>query len=79
VGQGVRILAPLNLAAEMPMHASQMYSRTVAAMIGEFVKDGTFTPDFDDEIFRGSCVAHGGEVTSDRVRVLLEPRAAAPA
>ena len=79
VGQGVRILAPLNLAAEMPMHASQMYSRTVAAMIGEFVKDGTFTPDFDDEIFCGSCVAHGGEVTSDRVRALLEPRAPAPA
>ncbi len=75
VGQGVRILAPLNLAAEMPMHASQMYSRTVAAMIGEFVKDGTFTPDFDDEIFRGSCVAHGGEVVNDRVRALLEPRA----
>ncbi|MET0395753.1 MAG: Re/Si-specific NAD(P)(+) transhydrogenase subunit alpha [Longimicrobiaceae bacterium] len=76
-GQGVRILAPLNLAAEMPMHASQMYSRTVAAMIGEFVKDGTFTPDFDDEIFRGSCVAHGGEVVNDRVRALLEPRAPA--
>ncbi|HEU0080330.1 MAG TPA: hypothetical protein VFQ76_21965, partial [Longimicrobiaceae bacterium] len=79
VGQGVRILAPLNLAAEMPMHASQMYSRTVAAMIGEFVKDGTFTPDFDDEIFRGSCVAHGGEVANERVRALLEPRGAAPA
>lgn len=75
VGQGVRILAPLNLAAEMPLHASQMYSRTVAAMIGEFVKDGAFTPDFDDEIFRGACVAHGGEVVNDRVRALLEPRA----
>ncbi|MEW5928632.1 MAG: Re/Si-specific NAD(P)(+) transhydrogenase subunit alpha [Gemmatimonadota bacterium] len=78
-GQGVRILGPLNLAAEMPMHASQMYSRTVAAMIGEFVKEGTFAPDFDDEIFRGACVAHGGEVVNERVRALLEPRAPATA
>jgi NAD(P) transhydrogenase subunit alpha len=70
---GVRVLGPLNLAAEMPMHASQMYSRTVAAMIGEFVKEGTFTPDFEDEIFRGACVAHGGEVANDRVRGLLAP------
>jgi NAD(P) transhydrogenase subunit alpha len=70
---GVRVLGPLNLAAEMPMHASQMYSRTVAAMIGEFVKEGTFTPDFEDEIFCGACVAHGGEVANDRVRGLLAP------
>ncbi|HEV2147830.1 MAG TPA: Re/Si-specific NAD(P)(+) transhydrogenase subunit alpha [Longimicrobiaceae bacterium] len=72
-GNGVRVLGALNLPAEMPMHASQMYSRTVAAMIGEFVKEGTFTPDFEDEIFRGACVAHGGEVANERVRGLLQP------
>jgi len=69
---GVRIFGPLNLASEMPVHASQMYARTVAEMIAEFVKDGAFVRDFDDEIFKGSCVAHGGQVTSDRVRAALE-------
>lgn len=71
IGPGVRVLGPLNLPAEMPMHASQMYARTVAAMIGEFVKDGAFAPDFDDEIFRSACVAHAGEVVNERVRELL--------
>jgi H+-translocating NAD(P) transhydrogenase subunit alpha len=74
----VRIFGPLNLPAEMPVHASQMYSRTVAAMIGEFIKDGVFLTDFDDDIFKGACVTHGGQVVNDRVRAMLEP-APAPA
>jgi NAD(P) transhydrogenase subunit alpha len=73
---GVRIFGPLNLPAEMPVHASQMYSRTVAAMITEFVKDGAFATDFDDEIFRGSCVTHAGEIRNDRVRGMLQKPAA---
>jgi NAD(P) transhydrogenase subunit alpha len=70
---GVRIFGPLNLPAEMPVHASQMYARTVQAMITEFVKDGVFATDFDDEIFKGACVTHGGQVVNERVRSMLEP------
>ena len=69
---GVRIFGPLNLPSEMPVHASQMYARTVAEMITEFIRDGAFVRDFDDEIFKGACVAHGGQVTNDRVRAMLE-------
>ncbi|HEU0016152.1 MAG TPA: Re/Si-specific NAD(P)(+) transhydrogenase subunit alpha [Longimicrobium sp.] len=70
---GVRILGPLNLPAEMPVHASQMYARTVAAMITEFAKDGAFTRDFADEVFREACVTHDGAVVHERVRALLQP------
>ena len=73
---GVRIFGPLNLPAEMPVHASQMYSRTVAAMITEFVKDGVFVTDFDDEIFKGACLTHAGEIANDRVRGMLQKPAA---
>jgi NAD(P) transhydrogenase subunit alpha len=69
---GVRIFGPLNLPAEMPVHASAMYARTVAAMITEFVKDGAFAPSADDDIYRSSCVARAGEVANDRVRGMLE-------
>ena len=65
---GVRVVGPLNLPAEMPLHASQMYARTVAAMIGEFVREGAVRAGFEDEIFREACVAHGGEVVNERVR-----------
>jgi H+-translocating NAD(P) transhydrogenase subunit alpha len=68
---GVRIFGPLNLPADMPVHASQMYARTVAAMLAEFVREGAFAADFDDEIFAGACVTHGGAVVNDRVRALV--------
>lgn len=71
VESDVRIHGPTNLPAEMPVHASQLYAKTLAAMVEEFVEDGAFTPDFDDDIFDGACLAHEGEVRNDRVRDLL--------
>lgn len=68
----VRILGPTNLPAQMPVHASQLYSKTISAMIEEFVDEGAFVPDFNDEIFDGACLTHGGEVHNERVRGLLD-------
>jgi NAD(P) transhydrogenase subunit alpha len=65
---GARVLGPLNLPAEMPMHASQMYARTVAALVTDFTRDGRFDPDPEDEIFRAACITRGGEVVHERVR-----------
>lgn len=68
---GVRVFGPLNLAAEMPLHASQMYARTLAALIGEFVREGAWAPPEDDDIYRGACVTRGGEVVNERVLGML--------
>jgi NAD(P) transhydrogenase subunit alpha len=40
----------------------------------ELVKDGALALDFDDEIVRGACVTHGGEVVSDAVRAAVAAR-----
>ncbi len=71
VHNGVQIVGPLNLPAEMPVHASQMYARTLLAMIQEFATSEGFQPDFEDEIFKGTCVTYNGEVVNERVRALL--------
>lgn len=71
VEDDVRIMGPTNLPADMPVHASQLYAKTISAMIEEFVDEGTFTPNFEDEIFDGACLTHDGEVHNDRVRDLL--------
>lgn len=71
VREGVQIIGPLNLPAEMPYHASQLYARTLMAMIQEFTTEEGFTPNFDDEIFTGACVTHDGQVVNERVNRLL--------
>ena len=67
----VQILGPTNLPAEMPVHASQLYAKTIAAMVEDVVDEGTFTPNFDDDIFAGACLTHDGDIRNDRVRGLL--------
>ena len=62
VEHGVTICAPTNLPAELPWHASVLYSRNLTAFVLAFLKDGAFRIDLDDEIIRGALVAHAGEV-----------------
>jgi NAD(P) transhydrogenase subunit alpha len=71
VEHNVQILGPTNLPAEMPVHASELYAKTVTAMIEEGLDDGAFAPDFEDQIFADSCLTREGEVRNDRVRDLL--------
>ncbi|GIV59091.1 Re/Si-specific NAD(P)(+) transhydrogenase subunit alpha [Rhodocaloribacter litoris] len=73
VEHGVQIFGPLNLPATMPVHASQLYARTLMAMLFEFADGEAFRPDFEDEIFKGACVTYDGEVVHERVRGLLTP------
>ncbi len=71
---GVSILGPLDLAADMPLHASDMYGRTVAALVTDFLgDDGRFAVDLEDEVLAGAVVTHGGAVVHPRVRALIEP------
>ena len=67
---GVTIHGTLNLPAEMAIHASSMYSRTLSAFALEFVKDGALALDFEDEILKDSCVTHEGEIVNSRVAAL---------
>ncbi len=71
VENGVAILGPLNLASEVPYHASQMYARNLAAFLRHLLKDGNLFIQQDDEITRETLVAQGGQVVHARVREAL--------
>jgi H+-translocating NAD(P) transhydrogenase subunit alpha len=80
--RGVTILGPTNLAASLPVHASQMYARNVASLLLHMVKDGALVVSLEDEIVAGSCLTHEGQVVHPalRERLGLPPLAAsAPA
>jgi len=67
VHRGVTIFGPMNLAAEMPVHASMLYSRNLSNFLQLILKNGELKIDRADEIIAGSCVAMGGEIVNERV------------
>jgi NAD(P) transhydrogenase subunit alpha len=69
---GVTILAPTNLPATVPVHASQLYSRNVTAFLSLLIKDGVLSIDLNDDVVGPSCVTHKGEVVNQRVATVLE-------
>lgn len=69
---GVTLLAPLNLPAEVPVHASQLYARNVLNFLGLIVKNGVLSVDLTDEVLAGACVAREGSPVNPRVAKLLE-------
>jgi proton-translocating NAD(P)+ transhydrogenase subunit alpha len=68
---GVTILAPLNLPASMPLHASLLFSRNLTAFLQAFTKDGGFQLDLNDDIQQGALITHAGEVRHARTREAL--------
>jgi len=68
---GVRILGPVNLASEVPYHASQMYAKNIATFLKYLIKEGKLALDRQDEIVRETLVTLDGEVVHARVRELL--------
>ncbi len=73
---GVTILAPLNLPATMPLHASLLFSRNLTAFVLAFTREKQFAIDFNDDIQQGAVITHGGEVRHPRTREALEKESA---
>jgi NAD(P) transhydrogenase subunit alpha len=77
----VKILGPVNLPSEMPIHASQLLSRNMHNLINHITEDESedgdekkpkLNLDFEDEIIAGTCIAHGGEVRHEPTKEALE-------
>jgi len=68
---GVTIMAPTNLPATIPVHASQLYSRNVAAFLNLLIKDGELHVDMNDNVVGPSCVTHEGKWVNERVAAAL--------
>lgn len=68
VVDGVTILGPTNLPAEVPFHTSQLYARNVATFLTHLVKSGLPDVSLDDEICRDTLVARGGQLVHPKIR-----------
>ena len=72
---GVTILAPTNLPATVPVHASQLYSRNVTSFLSLLVKNGELQIDMNDDVVGPSCVTHQGQIVNQRVAASLSATA----
>ena len=73
VVDGVRIDGTTNVPSTMPYHASQMYSRNVASLLGLMLaKDGTLRVDMNDDVVKGTVITKDGEVVHEATRKALD-------
>jgi NAD(P) transhydrogenase subunit alpha len=80
VEHGVTILGPRNLAASVPYHASQMFSKNIVTFLLNMVtKEGQLEINTEDEIVAGSLVTRDGEIVHPRVREAMGLPALTPA
>jgi NAD(P) transhydrogenase subunit alpha len=69
---GVTILGSLNLPAEIPFHASQMFAKNLYSFLALLTSsDGGMVKEFSDEILAASLLVHDGEIRHGPTRDLL--------
>jgi len=68
VAHGVTIIGRINIATEVPYHASQMYARNVTAFLLHLAKEGKLQINLEDEITRETLLTRDGEIVNQRVR-----------
>jgi NAD(P) transhydrogenase subunit alpha len=77
VKHGVLILGPTNLPSSMPVHASQMYARTVTNFLMHLFQEGKIRLDPNDQLIRDTLVTHQGEIVNAALKAAfgVQPRA----
>jgi NAD(P) transhydrogenase subunit alpha len=65
------IVGPVNLPSRMPVHTSEMYSKTLLNFIAPMLQEGLLKLDWEDEVISGACLTHEGEVKHPMVKQVL--------
>ena len=59
----MKIVGPVNLAAQLAYHASEMYARNLFNFFKPALdKSGALAIDWQDEVFAQSCLTHEGVI-----------------
>jgi NAD(P) transhydrogenase subunit alpha len=72
--KGVTIVGNSNLAAGMPSDASKLYGKNVLNFLQLIIdKDGNLNLNWEDDLVKGCCITHNGEVMHERLKSPLSP------
>jgi H+-translocating NAD(P) transhydrogenase subunit alpha len=68
----VTIVGDSNLASGMPADASKLYGKNILNFLQLIItNEGQLNLNFDDDLVKGTCITHNGEVVNERVRSLI--------
>ncbi len=66
---GVSIIGNSSLQSTMPGDASKMYGKNVLNFLQLIItKEGQLNLNWDDDLVKGSCIAHNGEIIHERLK-----------
>lgn len=70
--KGVTIIGNSAYQNDMQVDASSMFGRNVTNLLKLFIdEEGRMKLDFEDEIIKGTCLTHQGEIINERVKTLF--------
>jgi NAD(P) transhydrogenase subunit alpha len=72
VHNGVSIVGPVNLPAQLAYNASEMYARNLLNFLKPALDKGELKIDWNDEVFAQSCLTHEGAVKHEPTLKALE-------
>jgi NAD(P) transhydrogenase subunit alpha len=72
IHNGVQIIGSGNLPSTMSSDASKLYGKNILNFLQLLTtKEGALQLNWEDDLVKGSCITHGGEVVHDRVKQLI--------
>jgi len=73
VHNGVKIIGQSDYPSQMPVDASKMFGKNVLNFLQLLIaEDGSLKLDFEDDIVKGTCITHKGEILNERVKSFVE-------
>jgi NAD(P) transhydrogenase subunit alpha len=73
VHQGVKIVGPVNLPAQLALNASEMYARNLYNFLKPAIdQQANLAIDWQDEVFAQSCLTHAGAIKHEPTAKLVE-------
>lgn len=70
--QGITIVGNSALPATMPSDASKLYGKNILNFLQLIItKEGSLNLNFEDDLVKGTCIAHNLQITNERVAALI--------
>ncbi|MCC6866681.1 MAG: Re/Si-specific NAD(P)(+) transhydrogenase subunit alpha [Ignavibacteria bacterium] len=65
---GVKIIGSSFLPSTIPSDSSKMFGKNVFTFLKLILKDGNINLNFDDDLVKGTCITHNGEIVNEKLR-----------